>query len=133
MSIPEMPSLCDIWRPASAPVRAYADLACRVVPCLRVIGGPVSAVAYSSATHWIDLPASTYVSPGYSQVYSSSTSIVYVWDWHTADFVAIPVLPPGQRFFLALGVETRYLDTPNEYVRVWAHWVQAVSGFADPY
>jgi len=128
-----MPTFCDVWRPALTPVRAYADLACRVVPDLRVIGGPVSAVAYASISHWVDLPASTYVVPGYSNSYSGPTSITYVWDWRTADFIAVPSLPSGQRFFLVLGVETRYLDTPEEYVRAWCHWVQSVPGFADPY
>lgn len=132
MSIPDMPSTCQLWRPAVLPVLVNGNIACRVVPDLRVIGGPVAATAYSSISHWVDLPAGTYLQSGYKMVFSSPSSIVYTWDWRDADLIVVCSLPAGQRFFLVLGVETRYLDTADEYVRAWCHWVQSVPGFVDP-
>jgi len=126
-----MPTTARWWRNYDSPTAVQYEIACRVVPSMRVWGGPPFAGAYSSITHWIDLPAFTTVRGGYDQVTAIGTSVVYTFTPSLADFFVVWSLPPWRNIFVVLGVETRYLDTSSEYVRCWCHAVRSVPGFTD--
>lgn len=131
MTIPSMPTILRWWRNLDAPVAIQYDLYGRVVPSMRVWGGPPFAGAYSSITHWVDLPAGTTVRGGYDNSLAFSTTIAYTFTPSLADFFVVCSLPPWRNILIVLGVETRYLDADGEYVRCWCHATRSVPGFSD--
>jgi hypothetical protein len=119
MSIPSMPSVCSVWRLAAGTrTQIAAGVACRLVP-VHWGGRPRFSGTPFTWTHWVDLPADQDVRGGCRL--TQPLSATYTYSTSLADCIKISSAAP-RCFYMAMWVERRYLDTPDEYTRAYVTW-----------
>lgn len=125
MAIPHMPSFVDVYLYASSAVpSAEGTFPCRVVPCAFVGLKPVSAIAYTWFTHWVDMEPGIVIPTGFGHPPGVPASLSYSYNPDNAAVLVHWHVDEERTILVALATEKRYVDTPDEYLRVWCHRIR---------
>jgi len=125
MPIPEMPSWVDVYHYASsATPESVGTFPCRIVPCIFVGEKPISGLALTWVTHWVDLPAGYFIPTGFGHPTGVPTTLSYNYDPDEAAVLVHWHVDEERTILIALASERRYVDTADEFLRVWCHRVR---------
>lgn len=123
--IPEMPSVCKVYFPFTAPVLVYSDVPCRLVPTFwggRARATLTDAPAFS---HYVDIPANTGVINCGLRRASASDLYWTMVDSESSLLVVCHNLM-GPEVFICIWAEERYVDTEYHHRRIYlqrvGHW-----------
>lgn len=129
---PVFPSICQIYQGWPPGGKTGTNIPCRLVPMTWLWHGRPYVGAVNSPTHWIDLECGHTNLPGALRQSLDDDPRGYVFDGSLAEVFGFCECN-SPCYYVSLFKETRYLDTPDEYVRVYVmKVVDEAWGLEDP-